>query len=130
MIESFTGPSRLTPTQERFCRAHVHATDTGAWRRSGGAFGLDTIVAEETPVERLHLFLPQGKWWNRDLFDGHQRATFVPGGYRKRNEALVEGSDRLYAFLKSPTFYRSGEWMTVNIAKRMGVEIIMVGLPA
>jgi hypothetical protein len=34
-------------------------------------------------------------------------------------------ADLLVAFLKRSTFYRSGEWMTVNIAKRLGVPVDM-----
>lgn len=69
------------------------------------------------------LYLPIGSYYNTDLL-GHanvRQIHQVPDGYRKRNEALVRGSTYLHAFLFSPTFYRSGEWMTVNIAAKMGI---------
>jgi hypothetical protein len=127
MIVSFTGPSSLTALQEAECRRVLRQLRTryggiDIWR-SGGAFGLDTLVVEESGVHQdVKLYVPAGLRWNSELlrFD-FQETIYVPGGYRKRNEALVRGSDELHAFVKSLTFYRSGEWMTINIARKMGI---------
>jgi hypothetical protein len=36
---------------------------------------------------------------------------------------MLDLADELIAFLRSPTFYRSGEWMTTNIAKKLNIPI-------
>lgn len=131
MIAAFTGPSGLSPIEEVFCRAtlrQLRRLNGGieTWR-SGGAYGLDTLVVEESGCQQdVHLIYPDGLRWNTGLllkYDFGDLVTAVGGGYRRRNEILVEGADVLHAFLFAPTFYRSGEWMTVNIAARAGVEV-------
>jgi hypothetical protein len=42
---------------------------------------------------------------------------------------MVEGADELIAFVRSHTFYRSGEWMTINLAKAHRVRIEMALIP-
>jgi hypothetical protein len=128
MIQAFTGPSKLTVPQALFAEQTIRSLPE-ATRRSGGAYGLDTIVARVTSPDDLVLVGPQGEWFNRDLLSTAKFVRWVDGGYRKRNEALVQGADVLHAFLKEPTFYRSGEWMTVNIAKRAGVPVVVHLLP-
>jgi hypothetical protein len=130
---SFTGPSMLTPDQERLSRVYlrgVREAFPGMLWRSGGAFGFDTLVVEE--AEECRLVVPKYRLWNRAL--RHHPAVVevveVDGGYRERNTALVDGSAFLVAGLKSPRFYRSGEWMTVNIAKRLGLNRQMLMLPS
>jgi hypothetical protein len=113
---SFTGPSMLTPDQERLSRVYlrgVREAFPGMLWRSGGAFGFDTLVVEE--AEECRLVVPKYRLWNRAL---------------RHHTALVDGSAFLVAGLKSPRFYRSGEWMTVNIAKRLGVNRQMLMLPS
>ena len=132
MIElAFTGPSSLSilDGEEARCRAILRDLRRRAglvtWR-SGGAFGLDTLVVEESGAQQdVHLIYPDGERWNEALLDEYDfmgLVTPVPGGYRRRNEVLVTGADHLHAFVRSLTFYRSGEWMTINIARRLGVE--------
>jgi hypothetical protein len=127
-IFSFTGPSKLTDTQERWCLQELESVNADALWRSGCAFGLDTLVAYGQAPGRVHLFAPAGQWYNRDMVSEVTRRgallVRVPSGYRRRNEMLVNGSDALHAFLKSPDFYRSGEWMTTNIARRTGVTVV------
>jgi hypothetical protein len=71
----------------------------------------------------------------------------VAGAYRLRNNWMIRGADltmdgafgvdaeaarpadRLHAFVKDEDFYRSGEWMTINIARKAGVEIVKDVLP-
>lgn len=128
---SFTGPSRLSPLEEAWCRAELRelrlsSAGLSTWR-SGGAHGLDTLVVEESGVHQdVKLYVPDGCHWNYSLDESFDFAEFirVTGGYRARNEMLVRGSDELHAFLRSPVFYRSGEWMTKNIATRAGVPVI------
>lgn len=130
MIQSFTGPSRLTPAQETWCRDKLAQIYPGHTRRSGAALGLDTVVALEYPADRLHLFVPKGKLFNDSLLNLGAKVDFINGGYRTRNMFLVAGSDELHAFVRAMTFYRSGEWMTVNIAKRLNVPVQFHLLPS
>lgn len=127
MIHSFTGPSRLGPSQAaQAARELLDIDPSGTWR-SGGALGLDTLVA--LMAARLNitldLIVPAEQFWCESLrrLDGVRRIVEVPGSYRSRNQALVNGADILHAFLRRPTFYRSGEWMTVNIARQAGVPV-------
>lgn len=130
MIQTFTGPSRLTPAQRDWCAADIRALPP-AERRSGGAFGLDTLVARLTPPSKLTLVVPAEYHFNASLLGlGAKHVRHIEGGYRRRNEALVDGADVLYAYVKSPDFYRSGEWMTVNIAKRAGVRVELRVIPS
>lgn len=81
----------------------------------------------------VRLIYPEGMHWNyalrRDFDFGAGWISGVEGGYRKRNEALVAGADALHAFLRMPIFYRSGEWMTVNIARHADVEVVQHIIP-
>lgn len=114
---------------------------------TGGAAFVDTIVAvaaaELYPDARHRLVLPQAPY-NEDVVLSVTTALgrdpiieIVPGKgdraacYRARNERMVSylgDGGRLVAFVRSPSFYRSGEWMTVNIAKRGGVPVELVPL--
>ena len=96
---------------------------------SGGALGIDTAVAEAAVNcgLNLELVVPFDKLWNDDILEWAEEyeTIKVPGEYRERNIRMVNRCDFLVAFLlKGPNeFYRSGEWMTVNIAKKRNVEV-------
>jgi hypothetical protein len=147
MILTFTGPSELSRSQElavvRYMEklsADPMASDRDVWR-SGCAFGVDTIAARQAiviGVLGVELYVPAAPH-NEKLvkeLDGRASRIYRCGNgkepYRRRNEIMTKGSlgvdkaDLLVAFLKSDTFYRSGEWMTVNIAKRVGVPVEMI----
>lgn len=142
---AFTGPSLLTPAQSDFVDHELAAIRRGhigrrtIWR-SGGAHGVDTrVVLGSGMTEDLQLIVPEGKPFNGDLVSNYvaDHVVRVPGDYRDRNERLVRGATRLHAFVKpvlaadgSPRFYRSGEWMTVNIARFLGVPVTFHVLPA
>jgi hypothetical protein len=49
--------------------------------------------------------------------------------YRQRNAMMVSYCDELVAFLWRNVFYRSGEWMTLNIAEGMEVDVTRHLLP-
>lgn len=132
MIQAFTGPSNLTAVQELWCQDELMRIEPAATRRSGAAHGLDTLVALEYPADQVHLFVPAGEWFNEDLLRQEAFGTkidYINGGYRPRNEFLVAGADELHAFIKRLEFYRSGEWMTVNIARRLNVPVQFHLLP-
>lgn len=132
MIQAFTGPSSLTSAQELWCIEELGRIAPGEIRRSGAAHGLDTLVALEYPADQVHLFVPVGEWFNERLLCEEafgMKIDYITGGYRTRNEFLVAGADELHAFVKRMDFYRSGEWMTVNIAKRLNVPVQFHLLP-
>jgi len=130
-VYAFTGPSRLSLAQDQQARQILRAirldNPLATWR-SGGAYGLDTLVVEESGcTQNLILVVPYGRTYNEQLLaDFDLTDTWhIEGGYRERNEHLVEGVDKLHAFVRQPMFYRSGEWMTINIAKHRGVPVEM-----
>jgi len=138
MIVAFTGPSYLYREQELAVVARMEELDYQernggefvTWR-SGCAYGVDTIAARQailSDVLSIEMYVPAAIH-NHDLVEelGERvrviRLPVTSEPYRKRNEAMVTGADLLVAFVKSRSFYRSGEWMTVNIARKLGVEV-------
>jgi hypothetical protein len=155
MITAYTGPSSLHPNQRRYAVERMAALLGNTAARSGCAYGLDTAAAYTAVAvgADLELFVPFAPH-NGTLVSGLARAEDVhvihipkwPGHaktadqYRRRNNWMILGNsanehgiivpcDRLHAFVLRPTFYRSGEWMTINIAKRAGIDVILEGLP-
>jgi hypothetical protein len=127
MITAFTGPSLLTGYQKTAVRDILEGLDNINLWRSGCAHGVDTLVAQFADAVSIdfELYVPRD-WHNERLVNKlKDRAKLVSyyESYRTRNEMMVAGSDLLVAFLKSEKFYRSGEWMTVNIAKKLGVKV-------
>jgi hypothetical protein len=135
MIISFTGPSRLMDNQVRFVQdaLDVVANEDPNWPtwRSGCAYGVDTLAAQAAHVFMfdLELYVP-GAPHNEQLVEemlGYASEVYqCPLGlepYRQRNELMVQGSDKLVAFVRSAKFYRSGEWMTINIARRLNIPV-------
>jgi hypothetical protein len=47
----------------------------------------------------------------------------MASAYRRRNEMMVYHATELVAFVRDEEFYRSGEWMTINIARKEGVPV-------
>lgn len=135
MITAFTGPSELTPYQKFWCARQIaiHA-QPGIWR-SGCAYGLDSIAAYMAIAfdAELELYVPFARH-NGTLVNDLSRhshiircdnATTQARAYRIRNNDMIKGrrsangdpANRLMAFVHSEEFYRSGEWMTINIAR-------------
>src|SRR4051794_40309033 len=135
MIIAFTGPSsHLYRNQEIAIAGHMDeiASELDTWR-SGCAHGVDTMAARHavmTGVLGIELYVPAAPH-NEELvdeLDGTARIIQCPRGgepYRTRNELMVQGADRLVAFVLKDTFYRSGTWMTINIARKTGIEVDM-----
>ena len=137
MIVAFTGPSHLNREQELSVVARMeslayeHSDGLDTWR-SGCAYGVDTIAARQAILSGIlgvELFVPAAPHNDKLVEELADRARIVrlPSGqadpYRRRNEAMILSASLLVAFLKRPTFYRSGEWMTVNIAHKFGVQV-------
>lgn len=151
MITAVTGPSQLARTQRRYAVERLAALLNTDVLRSGCAFGLDTAAAYVAVAAGydLELFVPAARH-NAALVSGLGRAEDVrvirvpksghspPIQYRNRNKLMIKGdgsdgriqpADRLHAFVLRPTFYRSGEWMTINIAEKAGIDVILEVLP-
>jgi hypothetical protein len=137
---AFTGPSVLTFEQEVECAAYLvvdvvmHANDV--WR-SGCAKGVDSIVANQAVVLDLdlELYIPFAEHNDTLVRRLAPQARVIrcprgPEPYRIRNVRMVRGADLLVAFVRSENFYRSGEWMTINIAKKQNVPVKMYVLDA
>ena len=120
--------------------------------RSGCAYGLDTAVAELGFILEMNvqLFIPHAahngtlvsqRARNAEAVIRCSKFMTVSDCYRLRNQWMVDGApkhpstkvartvDGLVAFVWSPEFYRSGEWMTLNIARRLGVGIHKFVIP-
>lgn len=143
MIAAFTGPSSLTREQELSVVTRMEeidyqergTNDFATWR-SGCAYGVDTIAARQavlSDVLVVELYVPAAPHNTELVEELTGIATIIrcpvrAEPYRIRNQMMIDGlrktrADVLVAFVKSAEFYRSGEWMTVNIAKAYGVEV-------
>ena len=146
MRYSFTGPSRLTEDDEALVAFVVAGLAEPTEITTGGATGWDTEIARAALYvwpDVLHRIVTPGAKFNlagvTECIDIARRegvARFevvtLPepfrGGpsaaYRERNRMMVEACDVLCAAVRSsasePRFYRSGEWMTVNLARSLG----------
>lgn len=111
---------------------------------AGGALGFDTIAAitvlglkKEYPHIKLSLYIPcpeQDIKWNedekalyRDILKSADNVKCISDFYtdtcmRERNKAMVEEADVCIAYHDGRV--RSGTAMTVNYAKKKGIEII------
>jgi Uncharacterized protein conserved in bacteria len=114
----------------------------------GGQTGIDTLAAllvlqikeEIGTTARLHLVLPYKgmqaslsiqQWDDFEWIE--QRADtvtalhkeYVPGCYRERNRYMVERSDYLIA-VAGKSVPHSGTHMTIDMAKRKGIDIAVI----
>jgi hypothetical protein len=145
IVRTFTGPTRLSENQVEFVENTINGLmDTPDEVRTGAAEGLDTIAAWlqwfEYPEARHKLFVPSA-YRNAKLvalFGAHENVEVIycprrsPSGglaYRMRNEMMLDGATELQAFVTSADFYRSGEWMTINIAHKLGIPVHIWVLP-
>jgi hypothetical protein len=141
-----TGPSKI----EQESHAVIAEALKGLWNveevTSGAAHGVDTVGAifamSLFPNAHHRIVIPSAPCnyaWASGLYGRPNveliEMDFVDGelngsSYRRRNERMFEPDDpektMLVAFLRNPSsgFYRSGEWMTVNIAKRRGARVL------
>lgn len=132
MIVAFTGPSRLTSRQIANAEGEIQKLVVRdiTTVRSGCAYGVDTLAANWADLYGfdLELYVPAANH-NDDLVkELAERSKVIvcdsgPEPYRIRNNMMVKGADQLIAFVKRSTFYRSGEWMTINIARKFKVPV-------
>jgi len=135
MIVAFTGPSALTRSEELRVVARIEdvAATFDTWR-SGCAFGVDSIAARQailSDVLGLELYVPAAPHNEALVMELADRARVIPcprratdaDSYRMRNRMMVDEADHLIAFVKSAVYYRSGEWMTINLARKRRVPV-------
>lgn len=141
MIVAFTGPSSLTREQELVVTRYMNKLaldgERDTWR-SGAAYGVDTVAARHAVLPNIgvlvvELYVPAAPHNDELVKELTGIATIIrcpvrAEPYRIRNKMMIDGlrktrADVLVAFVKSDKFYRSGEWMTVNIAKAYGVQV-------
>lgn len=140
---AFTGPSRLTVADLARVAPTVRELVDPTMIVTGAARGWDMAVAFEAltvwPDATHRIVAPRDAVFDRDgarAWLAEVKAAGLNGslvinskpGYRARNETLVEVGEVLVAALRSRTFYRSGEWMTVNIARAAGTPVEVVDL--
>lgn len=141
---AFTGPSKLTTTQlvwasENLDRLPLRIGGEPDVVVTGGAPGLDMLAAwaacRRWPHAEYVVVVPAAPYAEAEVarlvkrfgvtvLKAPDRATPAEA-YRARNllmvattQGVAPGDDcYLAAFLKSDRFYRSGEWMTVNLAR-------------
>lgn len=141
---AFTGPSRLTARERDHAATVVQGLQEGTEFSTGCASGWDVSVAlaalRALPDAKHRVIIPAasydelsvGIWTTLAVEVGCRtevlRMPLTPEPYRRRNEMLVAYCDVLVAAVHGTTFYRSGEFMTVNIARRAGVPVQFVDL--
>lgn len=141
MRVSFTGPSGLTAAQVEFAeRTLTKYREATEWT-TGGARGLDTVAHRmgfSVAPDAVHRLVIPAAPFNGDVLNmGYDHLVRMPPAkdrttaYRARNEKLVVFAERglLVAFVRWAEFYRSGEWMTINIAKKRDVPVDRYVLP-
>lgn len=145
---AFTGPSKLSPSETKHAAAVVTALDEPTEITTGAAAGWDMAIAEAAievwPLVHHRVVCP-GAPYDRIGLDrlirraGElrlERFTVVnlpadltaAGSYRVRNVVLLDYADVLSAAVRNLDYYRSGEWMTVNLAKKRGRPIQWIDL--
>lgn len=148
IIRAFTGPTQLFVEQQERFKEWVYNMEVADETRSGCAYGVDTYVLDcyldFTTHGLLHLFVP-GASHNTTMVEDAKivvpkellkitqcdRMTIPALSYRVRNNWMVQGrklldippATELCAVVYKPKFYRSGEWMTINIAKYLGIPV-------
>lgn len=146
---SFTGPDALNDAELAHAAVVVAGLEEPGEITTGGATGWDTAVClaalRAWPDAHHRLVLPGAAF---NLLGVNQALALArelrieqftvinlaphPSGparsYRARNERLVDEGDALVGAVRHATFYRSGEWMTVNIARKRDVPVRLVDL--
>lgn len=131
----FTGTRDLPPEAWAALRQQL-ATLEAAEFVTGACAGVDAFVGDALvrlfPEARHMVLVPQNRasvdrWWLRlpaDLL-ACVEFEFPSGGYKGRNQAIVDASTRLVAVPVAaedhPDQRRSGTWQTVRMARRKGI---------
>jgi len=127
---AFTGTRDLSAKDmayiERYLRYTLNSGDTVITGACIGADALVARVAKSIPGVKVHTVVPADRsrvdpdW--RDWCDTSEELPPSKEPYRARNARMVSLCDYLEAFCAKPFAQqpRSGTWMTVHIADRVG----------
>lgn len=128
----FTGTTAVTNLQAVYIDAIIRDLTADRFV-SGCANGVDTVAALSAWSEHWtakHLLLvPEAKYHNERLvlYMGKHpdvEVRQVPGGYLKRDDAIVKESNELVAFPRTAReILRSGTWATIRRARKAGVPV-------
>lgn len=147
MRYAFTGPSHLTMDQILYVELVVRRLSPAPTEiTTGCAYGADTVAcltAKEAWPNAVHRIVVPAAPHNEELVAAHRgtvitmpsiHATVSEGqrrsrAYRQRNYRMLACADELVAFVRTGSFYRSGEWMTIGLAEEKGISIVRHLLP-
>lgn len=140
-IYGFTGSRYLDLTHHALLDEVLTAHLDGDVYITGGAVGVDTYVLRKMaawlPEATHRVYLPEhGPDWDNSFLELADEVTRVPDTmrhpHRSRNAAIVADADVLLAFPLHAESHgqsrRSGTWMTVNLARKADVEVIITVL--
>lgn len=134
MRYTFTGPVETVPgTREKILRVVMDLPpEYGMEFTSGAAYGVDSLAYSVAyqfwPDAQHRVCVPEGLWHNTLLVKiaedrGHE-VLYIPGGYMKRNDALISHCDVLLAFPESSTeVQRSGPWATIRRGRKANKDV-------
>jgi len=127
-VIAFTGTRDLRGGEEAVIVKVLGALPPASWLVVGGAEGVDTAVARigKALGHHIHLVIPAAYWCLEsadyaETTEYARRGSSAAHSYKLRDERMVELGDSLIAF--PPTAVeevRSGTWMTIRIARRLG----------
>lgn len=137
----FTGSRYINPIHYPAIDEVLFAYTGADEYTTGGAVGVDTYVLRRLkplmPKALHRVCLPEhGPDWDNPYLKLADEVVRVPDTlghpHRSRNKAIIKHSDVLLAFPLHPENHgksqRSGTWMTIRMAQRSGVRIIMTVL--
>lgn len=124
---------QLSHAQEALVSDLVYRLDPNSALVWGACVGVDVIAAAYAEMYSIpnHAVLPPDHrlvapdWW--DYATTYEQIPIGPDGYKRRNQRIVDLSDRLIAFPQypedHPQSHRSGSWQTVRMARRKGIPV-------
>jgi hypothetical protein len=142
IIRAFTGPTFLNEDQADLVEMTILGLEQPDVVRTGLAKGVDTMACHTNYFQwqdaRHVLYVPAAKHNDKlrlyieenplrrdvEVIKCPERES-AASAYRRRNEMMVHQATELVAFVYKDEFYRSGEWMTINIARKEGTPVTM-----
>lgn len=132
--------SRLNARQRALVLAVLAGLAPGVEYTSGGCAGIDAFagrwLADWRPQARQRVVVPADRhhvdpWWVEPEHAGKVEVVEMSPGtsFRDRNKVVLSHSDMLVAFPAWPEgdarSRRSGTWMTVRIARRQQIPVVV-----
>lgn len=145
---AFTGPSGLTSAQQLYAQKIMtqECKDATEWT-TGAAHGLDTLAHlsgwRVAPIATHRVVIPAAPH-NENILEmakvdevirmprlasSNDERNVRATAYRSRNKRMLDFADVLIAFVRFEEFYRSGEFMTINMAEKRNIPVRKFVLP-